>query len=83
MQIKETIEKFDPGHFDRRHDYLIKLSKQVRSMGFFPLQITQNDIDCYWIRLEGNDNKVLNVSFDLMDVPGFVDILKEVARYEK
>jgi len=85
--LVETIEQFDPGHFTRRHDYLLRVSEQVRSMGFFPLQITQNDIECYWIRLQSKSDKVLNLTVDMIDdMKAFSDLLqtlKEVARYEE
>jgi len=86
MSLKQTIEEFDPGHFGRRHNYLIKLSEQVRSMGFFPLQITQNDIDCYWIRLQTKSDRVLNLTVEAIDdmkvFPDLLQALKEVARYD-
>ena len=85
--LLETIEQFNPGHFARRYDYLLKFSEQVRSMGFFPLQITQNDIECYWIRLETKSDKVLNLTVEMIDdmkaFPGLLHTLKEVARYEE
>lgn len=36
----ETIEQFDPGHFSRRHVYLLKLSEKDK-----PLNITVEMID--------------------------------------
>jgi len=85
--IVGTIEQFDPGHFTRRHDYLLRVSEQVESMGFFPLQITQNDIECYWIRLQTKDDNILNLTVETIDdmsvSPDQLHTLKEVARYEE
>ena len=56
-------------------------------MGFFPLQITQNDIECYQIRLQTNSDKVLNLTVYMIDdmkaFPDLLQTLKEVARYEE
>ena len=85
--LVETIEQFDPVHFTRRHNYLLRISEQVRSMGFFPLQITQNDIKCYWIRLQTKNDKALNLTVEMIDdmkaFPDLLHKLKEVARYEE
>ena len=83
----KIIEQFDPGRFSRRHVYLLELSEKVKSMGFFPLQITQNDIECYWIRLESKRDKHLNLTVEMIDdmemFPDLLHALKEAARYEK
>jgi hypothetical protein len=82
-----TIEQFDPGHFDRRYEYLLKLSKKVKEMGFFPLQITQKDIECYQVRVEAKDGKALALYVEMVDdmkaFPDLLKALKEVARYEE
>ena len=85
MNVKQTIEQFDPGHFDRRKVVLEKLRTKAKDLGFFPLPLSQNDIDCYWIRLEPNDShKGKNISFqeEYTDDGIIIDLLKEVARYE-
>lgn len=79
----ETIERFDPGHFDRRYDYLVKLSKEVKEMGFFPLQITQNDIECYWIRLESINGKRTIFAPEYLDDCNVIEVIKKVARHEE
>jgi hypothetical protein len=85
--LVETIEQFDPGHFTRRYDYLLKVSEQVRSMGFFPLQITQRDIECYWVRVETKCGKwyslYVEMVYDMKAFPDLLNALKEVARYEE
>ena len=82
-----TIERFDPGHFDRRYDYLVKLSKEVKEMGFFPLQITQKDIECYQVRVETKCGKWYSLYVEMVDdmkaFPDLLKALKEVARYEE
>lgn len=82
----ETIEQFDPGHFDRRHSYLSKVSKAVEAMGFYPLEITQKDIECYWIRIETVCGKGFNLTVDMFEdikfSPSLLNLLKEVAKYK-
>ena len=85
MNIKQTIEQFDPGHFDRRSVVLEKLRAKAKDLGFFPLPLSQNDVDCYWIGLEPNEShKGKNISFqeEYIDDGIIIDLLKEVARYE-
>lgn len=81
-----TIEQFDPGHFDRRRKYLLELLEELKEIGFFPLQITQNDIECYRVRIESN-SKDLPVTCEMIEdikhTPSLMDALKEAARYEK
>jgi len=86
INLIQTIEMYDPGHFDRRYNYLLELSEEVRTMGFFPLQITRNDIECYWIRLQTKSNDVLNLSVEMVEdmkvFPDLMKSLKEVAKHE-
>ena len=85
MSIKQIIEQFDPGHFDRRSVVLEKLCTKAKELGFFPLPLSQNDIDCYWIKLEPNEyHKGKNISFqeEFIDDGYVIELLKEVARYE-
>lgn len=82
-----TIEQFDPGHFDRRYSYLLKLSEELKGMGFFPLQITQKDIECYQVRVETKCNREYSLYVEMIDdmkmFPDLLKALKEVARYEE
>lgn len=86
MNLVHIIEETDPGHFSKRLSALKRLSNEARSLGFFPLQITQNDIQCYWIRLESSEGKHVNLSFELYEdaksSSNIFKALKEVARYE-
>lgn len=85
MNVKQIIAQFDPGHFDRRSVVLEKLRAKAKDLGFFPLPLSQNDIDCYWIRLEANEShKGKNISFqeEFVNDEYAIDLLKEVARYE-
>lgn len=85
MNLIQTIEEFDPGHFARREDILEDLRTKAREMGFFPLPLSWNDIECFWIRLEPNDShKGKKISF-MREYTGdeyAIRVLKEVARYE-
>ena len=86
MSLKQTIEEFDPGHFGRRAEILEDVRKKLRSMGFFPLPLTENDIDCFWVTLETNGwhkDRAVHVSRDELELDGLIEVLKEVARYER
>jgi hypothetical protein len=94
MSLIATIEELDPGHFSRRKDSLNDLREKVRALGFFPLHLSQSDIDCYWIRLELKENAGVNVIHftrdDYEDITynvgtyGYhvLDIFKGVAKYD-
>lgn len=83
----ETIEQFDSGHFDRRHSYLLKVSRAAEAMGFYPLEITQKDIQCYWIRIETVGGKGFSLTVDMFEdikfSPSLLNLLKEVAKYKE
>jgi hypothetical protein len=85
MNLIQTIEEFDSGHFARREDILEDLREKARALGFFPLPLTWNDVECFWIRLEPNDsNKGLKIraTRDELEWDRYIEVLKEVARYE-
>lgn len=85
MNLIQTIEEFDPGHFARREDILEDLKTKAREMGFFPLPLSWNDIECYWIRLEPNDSNQglkIRATRDELEWDSYIEVLKEVARYE-
>lgn len=89
MNLKQTIESFNPGHFARREDILEDLRTKVRELGFFPLPLSQNDIDCFWVTLEPNDsfkhtkiNMSKDIYLDILSLPYLLDIYKEVAKYD-
>lgn len=87
MNLVHAIEEMDPDHFSKRLIALKRLSNEARSLGFFPLQITQNDLECYWIRLESGEGKHVNLPFELYEdaksSPNIFEALKKVARYEE
>ena len=86
MNLIKTIEEIDPGHFARRSDILKDLRKKLHEMGFFPLPLSQNDIECFWVTLEPNDShkgRKIHVTKDELYWDNFIEIVKEVARYEK
>lgn len=85
MNIKQTIEQFDPGHFALREDILEDLRTKLSKMGFFPLPLTQNDIECFWVTLEPNDShkgRKIHVTKDELYWDNFIEVVKEVARYD-
>lgn len=86
MNLVQTIEEIDTGHFARRVDILEDLREKVRALGFFPLLLTQNDIECFWIRLEpngSNQNLKIRVSKDELELNSYINVLKDVAKHEK
>ena len=85
MSLIQTIEEFDPGHFARREDILEDLRTKVREMGFFPLPLSWNDIECFWVTLEPNDShrgRKIHVTKDELYWDNFIEVVKEVARYD-
>jgi len=89
MSLIATIEELDPGHFTRREDILEDLREKARALGFFPLPLTWNDVECFWIRLEPNESnkgRKIHLSeetyLDMNDLPSLVEIYKGVARYD-
>lgn len=85
MNLIQTIEKIDPGHFARREDILKDLQTKARELGFFPLTLSWDDIECFWITLEPNDShkgKKIRVTRDDLEWDAYAEALKEVARYE-
>ena len=85
MNLKQTIEEFDPGHFGRRAEILEGIRKKLRSMGFFPLPLTETDIDCFWVTLETNElhkGRTVTVSRDELEWYNYIEVVKEMARYE-
>jgi hypothetical protein len=88
MSLIATIEELDPGHFKRREYILEDLREKSRALGFFPLPLTWNDVECFWIRLEPNEsNKGLKINFTKdtlfdLEIPSILKIYKDVARYD-
>ena len=94
MNLVETIEEFDPGHFTRRESYLLKMRKKFEDLGFFPLQVSESDILCYQLTFDDNriNNRgaVVGTSItienleDVLENPDgqFMKTLREVLRYD-
>ena len=87
MNLIQTIEELDPGHFARREDILEDLRTKVINMGFFPFPLSWNDIECFWIRLEGKNGKSYSITSEMMqdalNIPDLMEALKEVMKYEE
>lgn len=85
MNLVQTIEQLDPGHFGRIGAFLENLRKRAKELGFFPLPLTQNDIECFWIRLEANEtHEGMKISFqeEYIDDEYVLKLLKDVAKYD-
>lgn len=86
MNLIDTIEEFDPGHFNRRRVILEDLRSKLSMMGFFPLLLSWNDVECFWITLEpdeANKGKKITIDRDSLDWKSYVEALKEVAKYHE
>lgn len=46
------IENLEPGYIARRRYALVALARAYLEAGFFPEPISDNDISCFWIRLQ-------------------------------
>ena len=85
MNLIAAIEQFDVGHFARRENILEDLRTKLPGMGFFPLLLTQNDIECFWVTLEPNDShkgRKIHVTRDELYSDNFIEVVKEVAKYD-
>jgi len=89
MNLIDTLEMLDPGHFSRREVELESLRKNVRTLGFFPLPLSRNDIECLWVRLEAKDyysGSPIYLTeesyFDVVNNANFFEILKKMAKHE-
>jgi hypothetical protein len=84
MSLIRTIEELDPGHFARREDILENLRTKLSAMGFFPLPLSLNDIECFWVTLQPNDSHKgckIHVTEEELYWDNFIEVVKEVARY--
>jgi hypothetical protein len=83
-KLIQIIEQFDSGHFNRRGETLEKMREKAKELGFFPLPLTQNDIECFWIRIEAKDvnRKHISVTFESFEDDSYLVLLRDYARYE-
>ena len=84
--LVQTIMEIEPNHFNDREKSLENLRKEAKAMGFYPLPLTWNDIECFWIRLESKSGKPYSVSFEMMQdalaLPDLMKAMKGVMKYE-
>lgn len=86
MNLIQTIAEIDPNHFNIREQSLERLRARTKELGFFPLPLSWNDIECFWISLEPNEQhkgKKIHFYIEYEDDPYIMNIFKEVARYEE
>ena len=94
MNLVQTIEELDPGHFKRRKNHLMKLHNKFVALGFFPLQINESDVLCYQLTFQdkrvNNRGVIVGTSItvenleELLENPdgSFIQTIKEVLRYD-
>jgi len=95
MNLVQTIEEIDPGHFSRRESYLRKMKQKFEDLGFFPLQISESDILCYQLTFDdkriNNRGAVVGTSVtvenleDVLENPDcqLMKTMKDVLRYDR
>jgi hypothetical protein len=49
-----TINEFDPLHMVNRCDNLLDFKKELEAEGYVVEDVTQKDIECYWVRVKSN-----------------------------
>lgn len=87
INLNYYIEQIVPGHFARREDILEDFRTKLSAMGFFPLPLSRNDIECFWIRLECRDGKSRGVPRELLEdilaTSDLMETFKGFFKYEK
>lgn len=82
MNVIALLEEIDPGHFSHREITLDRLREKARELGFFPLPLSRNDIECFWIRLEPIESaEIIHFTTDIL-FDGYYEHLKKVAKHE-
>ena len=82
--ISDTYDSINEIAIIHYGDNNLKKRKMAKDMGFFPLPLSRNDIECFWITLEPNEahkNKKIKVDSDDLDYQPYIESLKGVAKY--
>lgn len=52
MSLTATLLEIDPALYSRRKATLLRLKDEWELQGFFPQPVTDQDINCFWLRFE-------------------------------
>lgn len=53
-KLIQTIQEFDPLHMGNRYYNLLDFKKELEAEGYVVEDVTQKDIECYWVRVKTN-----------------------------
>jgi len=59
-----TIEHFEPSHMSNRHQNLSYFKEEMEKNGYLVEEITSNDVECYWIRVKGIENRTISIGYE-------------------
>lgn len=59
-----TIEHFEPSHMSNRQQNLMYFKEEMEKDGYTVETITLKDIECYWIRVKGIENKDISIGYE-------------------
>lgn len=59
-----TIEEFEPSHMVDRKYRLSEFKKEMEAEGYIVENITQKDIECYWIRVKSVEEKYVAIGYE-------------------
>lgn len=76
-----TTKVFGP---DNRRESLEHLRSHLAELGFEPLPLSLNDLECYWVRLATYDKKYVTISWELyedaLELDDLMNSLKNVCK---
>ena len=82
LDYSENIMK-DFG-IDSRRESLEKLRSNLAELGFRPLPLSINDLECYWVKVVGVDKPYVSISWELyedaLNINDLMDSLKKVCK---
>lgn len=62
--LESTTKVFGP---DTRRESLERLRSNLAELGFEPLPLSLNDLECCWVRLACADKKYVTISWELYE----------------
>lgn len=81
VSSESTTRVFGP---DTRRESLERLRSNLAELGFKPLPLSLNDLECYWVRVAGTDKEYVTISWELyedaLDLQDLMDSLKKLCK---
>ena len=69
---------------DTRRESLERLRSNLTELGFEPLPLSINDLECYWVRVVGADKPYVSISWELyedaLSIEDLMSSLKKVCK---